>query len=186
MKTIIFIIAAFLALGAVGWLISLYNSLVQVQNNIGKAWKNIDVLLLQRNEEIPKLAEIVKAGMKYEEEILWALTTLRLAYRNAQDTSSKTTVENQIREQIRALYAAGERYPELKASTLYQQAMDRISALEAAISDRRAFFNETVMIYNIRIKRFPELVFARLVGFCPHPYLNSSPANLSKKSDKTS
>ena len=70
MIIILSVILVFLALGCIGWIISLFNSLIQVKNNIGKAWSNIDVLLLQRNEEIPKLIDVVKAYGKYERELL--------------------------------------------------------------------------------------------------------------------
>ncbi len=49
--------------GLVGYIISLYNSLIQVKNNIEKAWKNIDVLLIQRHDELPKLIEAVKRAI---------------------------------------------------------------------------------------------------------------------------
>jgi len=170
-KIILYLILAFLAAGFTGWLISIFNSLVQVKNNINKAWKNIDVLLLQRNEELPKLVDIVKTYMQYEQDVLQSITTLRSGYQNAKSVLAKTNIENRMRERMGRLAAVAERYPDLKADELYQRAMERVSALEASIADRRVFFNDTVNIYNLRSEQFPQLIFAWIMRYKPHPYL---------------
>ena len=170
--TVIFsVILVFLAAGGIGWLVSMFNSLIQVKNNIGKAWKNIDVLLLQRNEELPKLIDLCKAYMKYEEDVLRSLTTLRLAFGNARSVLAKTNIENQMRERMAALFGVGERHPELKANQLYLKLQERIADLESMIADRRVFFNDTVAIYNIQIEQVPQMYFAWLLRYKPHPYL---------------
>lgn len=163
----------FVSLGAVaiGWLVTLCNSLIQVKNNIAKAWHNIDVLLLQRNDELPELIDIMKAYVRYEQDLLQSLTGLRAGYGNAGGTTARMNIENQIRERMGQLKAAGERYPDLKSNELYQKTIERISALEASIADRRVFFNETVNIYNIRIEQFPQMMLANLMRYRQHPYL---------------
>ena len=168
------VLGGFLALGCVGWLVSMFNSLIQVKNNIGKAWKNIDVLLLQRNEELPKLIDLCKAYMQHEQEVLQSLTALRVAYSNAKSVVSKTNIENQVFERLQALRGAGERHPDLKANELFQNLQKRIADLESMIADRRVFFNDTVVIYNTQIEQIPQLYFARLLRFGPHPYLRIS------------
>lgn len=168
------ILLGFFALGGIGWLVSVFNSLIQVRNNISKAWKNIDVLLLQRNEELPKLIDLCKAYMKYEEDVLRSLTTLRITYGNAKSVVAKTNIENQVRERMASLTAAGERHPELKANELYQNLQTRVADLETMIADRRVFFNDTVAIYNIQIEQVPQMYFAWLLRYKPHPYLKLS------------
>ena len=44
-----------LLLAPILWGVSIYNQLVSLKNNTKKAWSNIDVLLKQRNSELPKL-----------------------------------------------------------------------------------------------------------------------------------
>jgi LemA protein len=168
---ILLILVGFLALGGTGWLVGMFNSLIQVKNNIGKAWKNIDVLLLQRNEELPKLIELCKAYMKYEEDALRSLTTLRLTYGNAKSVVAKTNIENHILDRLNDLRGVGEQYPNLKANDLYRKLQERIADLEAMIADRRVFFNDTVAIYNTQIEQVPQLYLARLLRYKPHPYL---------------
>jgi LemA protein len=168
---ILYILLAFLALGGIGYLISLFNSLIQVRNNINKAWSNIDVLLIQRNEELPKLIEVSRAYAHYERHILESLTKLRILYSAARRTDQKTKIENEMSEKMRSLKAAWEGYPELKVNEVFLKLQARISELESSIADRRAFFNDTVTIYNTQREIFPQLIFSWMLGFRRHPLL---------------
>lgn len=170
-KFIVAAILLLLATGAACYLVALFNSLIQVKNNIDKAWHNIDVLLLQRNEEIPKLVAITQVYSRYEKDLLEELVRLRQIYRQARNSGRKTLLENEIAVKLQYLRGSGERYPELRADDLYQQVQRRISELESQIADRRAFFNDTVTIYNNQRESFPQLLFASLLGFRRHPLL---------------
>jgi LemA protein len=170
-KIMLLVIPAFLAAAVVGWFITMFNSLIQVKNNINKAWENIDVLLLQRNEELPKLIDLCKAYMKYEQDVLQSLVSLRNAYGNARSVVAKTNIENQVRERMASITAIGERYPDLKANELFKTLQTRIADLESSIADRRIFFNDTVNIYNTRIEQVPQMFFAWLMRYKPHPLL---------------
>ena len=165
------IILLFLALGGIGWLISMFNSLIQVRNNLFKAWENIDVLLIQRYDELHKLIEICRAYMKYEKEMLESLTDLRISYMKADNTAKKISIENEIGKRLTDLRAVFEGYPDLKANEIFQKAMQRVSDLEESIADRRVFFNDTVTIYNTQIEQVPQVFFAWLLRYKPHPLL---------------
>jgi LemA protein len=160
------IVAALVAYG-----IALYNSLVEVRNNVDKAWKNIDVLLQQRHDELPKLVDATKGYLQHERALLERLTHLRTGYDQAASTDEKTRVENEINRQMGRLRVAWEAYPDLKSSPLFAQVLSRISALESSVADRRELFNDSVNIYNIRIARFPELVLAGGLGYARHAFL---------------
>ena len=148
-----------------GYIISVFNSLVQVRNNCEKAWENIDVILMQRQDELKKLIDVCSAYMKHERDLLTKLTKLRVGYDEAQTSDEKLEVANRLNRQVHQLRRAWEGYPDLKASQNFLQIQDRVSGLESTISDRREFFNETVNIYNIQIERFPERLVAALFRY---------------------
>ena len=168
------VIILFLAAGGIGYLISIFNSLIQVKNNIGKAWGNIDVLLLQRNEEIPKLVDICKDYMTYEGELFAELAFLRTGYEKAKGTLEKTIIENKLKTSLNRLSFSGEQYPDLKAGEPFQRIMKRVSQLEETVADRRVFFNDSVAIYNTQIEKFPHRILAGILRYKPHPYLDLS------------
>jgi len=168
---VVVVVGLIIAAGFVGYIISLYNSLIQVRNNIGKAWKNIDVLLMQRHDELPKLIEAVKGYMKHEKELLTRITQLRAGYQEAKTIGEKTQIENDLNRQIGRLHVTLEQYPDLKASDSFLQLQGRISAIESSIADRRELFNDSVNIYNIQIARVPELVLAKIMNYQRHAFL---------------
>lgn len=171
LKVVVAVVLSLLTAGAVGYLVSLFNRLVHLRNNIEKAWKNIDALLVQRNDEIPKLIDLCNAYLGHEREIIKTLGHLRRGYERAGSRAQKVAMENQISPALRDLIAEAEGYPQLQANELFGKTMRRLSDLETTIADRRIFFNETVVIYNIQIGRLPQKILAWGLGYGDHPYL---------------
>ncbi len=152
------------------YLILIYNNLVQVKHNVSKAWANIDVLLKQRHDELPKLVETCKLYMEFEQETLQKVVDARskvFAARESQDIRALGPAESGLRASIGNLFAVAEQYPDLKTNQTFQQLQSRISGLENAIADRREFYNESVNINNVRIEQFPDTIVASMFGFKP-------------------
>jgi LemA protein len=162
-----FIIVGVLAAGIL-YAIMIYNNLVSLKHNVSKAWANIDVLLRQRHDELPKLVETCKQYMGYEQETLEKVMQARSAVSAARekgDVSALGPAETQLRMGLGKLFALAEAYPDLKANESFQHLQGRISGLENAIADRREFYNESVNNNNVRIEQFPDVIIARNLGF---------------------
>ena len=162
-----FIILGVLAAGVL-YAIMLYNNLVSLKHNVSKAWANIDVLLKQRHDELPKLIETCKQYMGYEQETLEKVMQARAAVSSARekgDVAALGPAETQLRMGLGNLFALAEAYPDLKANDSFQHLQGRISGLENAIADRREFYNESVNNNNVRIEQFPDVIIARNLGF---------------------
>jgi LemA protein len=174
----VLILVAVVALGVllagVGYGVALYNRLVSLKFNVGKNWSNIDVLLKQRHDELPKLVETCKQYMKYESETLEKVMKARASMSQALEGGKVTAIgaaEAQLRTTLGGLYAVAENYPDLKANASFQGLQTRISGLENAIADRRELYNEGVNLYNARIAQVPEVFLARLFAFAPFDFL---------------
>ena len=162
------IVALAVVAGLVFYVISIYNHLVRLKHNVSKAWSNIDVLLKQRHDEIPKLVETCKQYMKFEQETLERVMQARSRVSEArqnQDVPGLGAAEGALRMGLGQLFALAEDYPELRANDNFQHLQNRISSLENNIADRREFYNESVNINNIGIETFPDLIVARLFAF---------------------
>ncbi len=164
---IIVVIAGLFIIGILGYFISIYNGLVTLKNNIKKSWANIDVLLKQRSDELPKLIESVKGYLKHERQTLQELTTARTAFLNAQSMADKAKADSMITGALKTLFAVSENYPNLKASDNFIQLQNRISGLENELSDRREFYNDSVNTFNIRIQSFPDMMIAGMMRLLP-------------------
>ncbi len=156
------------------YIVFLYNSLVGVKNAVGKAWSNIDVLLKQRHDELPKLVDTCRQYMRHEQATLEKVIQARAQVaqaREARDMGALGPAEGALRSGLGSLFALAESYPDLKANEQFAHLQSRISGLENAIADRREFYNESVNINNVSVEQFPELVIARWFKFKPFDLL---------------
>jgi LemA protein len=151
-------------IAAVVYFITVYNSLVRLRNNIDKAWANIDVLLKQRHDELPKLIETCKGYMQYEQKTFQLIVEARTAFLKAASVGEKAQADNLVSGALKTLFAVAEKYPELKANNNFMQLQGRISELEEKIADRREFYNDSVNTYNIRIQQLPDVFIAGLMS----------------------
>jgi LemA protein len=164
---IILFVIALVVIALLGYIISIYNGFVQLRNNIQKSFANIDVLLKQRSEELPKLVDSVKGYMKHEKETLVQLTAARTSLMNAKTNTEKATADNQISAALKTIFAVAENYPNLKANENFMQLQTRISSLENELADRREFYNDSVNTFNIRRESFPDMIIAKFMSLVP-------------------
>lgn len=172
---------AILATGALALLygIMLYNQLVSIKHAVSQAWANIDVLLRQRHEELPKLVDACRRYMQHEQETLEKVVAARGAVAQARERSDVKGLgqaETVLRAGLGQLFALAESYPELKANESFQHLQERITGLESGIADRRELYNAAVNINNVRIEQFPDVIVARLFSFPPAELLQFSEA----------
>jgi LemA protein len=167
MIVVLLLFVALLVVAAI-YVIRVYNGLVALRANVGKAWSNIDVLLTQRHDELPKLVETCKRYMGYEQETLERVMQARSAVFRAQgkgDVAAVGAAEQQLREGLGRLFAVAESYPDLKADQSFRHLQGRVTELEESIADRRELYNEAVNLNNIRVQTFPDVVVARMFDF---------------------
>ena len=161
----------------IAYVVGAYNMLVRLANNIDKAWSNIDIILKQRHDELPKLVEVCNSYMTHERETLESVTKARNAYSAGLNINDKAQAENQIVGALGKLFAVAEQYPDLKANQEFLAIHQRISALESTIADRREFYNDSVNLYNIAIEQIPTLWVAQQVGYIARPLLTVAPSD---------
>jgi LemA protein len=165
---IVVILALLVAL--VVYFAGIYNGLVNLRENVKVAWANIDVLLKQRHDELPKLVETCKRYMQFEQETLEKVMRARASVSQASTSGNVAAVgaaEQQLRAGIGRLFAVAENYPQLKTDETFKQLQARIIALEESIADRRELYNDQVNLNNIRVKVFPDVMIAQRFRFLP-------------------
>lgn len=167
MELVIVVVAGLIVFVSVAYFVALYNGLITVKNNIDKAWANIDVLLKQRHDEIPKLVDTCKGYMAHESGTLEAVIKARQNVITAQGPAAIGQAEGALQTSMRQLFAVAENYPDLKAQSSFQQMQERVTALESQIADRREFYNESVNTYNIRIASLPDVFIAQTLHLQP-------------------
>lgn len=161
---IVLVAIVLVCLAFAGYFIGIYNALVGLKNDIKKAWANIDVLLKQRTDELPKLIASVKGYMKHEKGLLEEITKARTSFMSAKTLDQKAKADSAISGALKSLFAVAENYPNLKANENFIQLQGRISGIENELSDRREFYNDSVNTFNTRIQSFPDMIIANMMA----------------------
>jgi len=168
---VLFVIAGLLAYCTI-----LYNGLVALRNEIDRAWANIDVLLKQRHDELPRLVEVCKGYMQYERETLLRVTQARAMFAAAATVDQKAQASGTLSASLQQLFASAENYPALKANETFLQLQKRISELENEIADRREFYNDAINHFNTRIRQMPDALVANAMHMQPRVMFDAAPA----------
>jgi LemA protein len=161
----------------IGYLVGIYNRLVRLKNAIDRSFSDIDVILKQRHDELPKLIETCKGYMQYEQKTLEAVVQARNAYSQAQTPEQKTQADNMITGALRTLFAVAEKYPDLKADANFLELQGRITAIEDKIAARRSLFNEDVYTFNTRIASLPDSFVAGFMHLQAHALFQAEDAD---------
>lgn len=163
---VLFILGLVIA-GLVAYGVGIYNQLIQLAVNVDKSWANIDVLLKQRYDEIPKLIKVCEGYMQYEKTTFEKITQARTRFLEAKSPGQIAAAESDMAGALKTLFAVSENYPELKANANFRQLQERVSYLENQIADRREFYNDSVAVYNTRIQQIPYVFFAGPLRYVP-------------------
>jgi len=170
MSSTIIVLAVIVVL--VLWAVTVYNGLVSMRQRVNQAYADIDVQLKQRHDLVPNLVETVKGYAAHERGTLDEVVKARNAAVSAQGPAQQAAAENMLSGALRQLFALSESYPDLKASTNFQQLQAELSDLENKIAASRRFFNNAVQEYNTGIQRFPAALFAGAFGFAQKDYFD--------------
>ena len=142
-----------------------YNSLVTLDEGVKAAWAQVENQLQRRYDLIPNLVETVKGYAAHEKEVFLRVTEARAKVGGATSIDDKIAANNGLSTALSRLLLVVERYPDLKANTNFIRLQDELAGTENRISVERRRYNETVKVYNIKIRRFPTNLLAGMFGF---------------------
>src|SRR3972149_2343251 len=143
----------------------LYNGMVTARIRIREAWSGIEVQLKRRSSLIPNLINTVKGYAKHEKEVFENVTKARANTLSAQGPAESAKAENQFQAALKSLFAVAEAYPDLKASENFKELQAELVDTEDKIQASRRFYNGAARDLNIKIKVFPNNIFAGMLGF---------------------
>ena len=166
-KTILIVVGLLVLLIVIpySYLKGTYNSLVTMDETVKGAWAQVENQLQRRYDLIPNYVETVKGYAAHEKEVFVKVTEARSKVAGAANINEKIEANNQLSSALSRLMVVVERYPELKANTNFIRLQDELAGTENRIAVERRRFNETVKVYNIKIRSFPTNLIAGMFGF---------------------
>ena len=158
---VVLAIIAFLAF----FVVSMYNSLIRLRNQVKNAWSQIDVQLKRRHDLIPNLLETVKGYMAHERETLQNITNARTQAMSATSIEDKSKAELKLTDAMTKFNLVVENYPDLKANQNFLSLQEELSSTENKISFSRQNYNDQVLYFNNKIEMFPSNILAGMFNF---------------------
>jgi LemA protein len=167
MDTVVSLAFLFGIIGCGVYIVTIFNGLIALKNDIAKAWANIDILLKQRHDELSKLLDVCKGYMDFERDTLQKITQARSMYQQAVSVDQKAQADQSMTAALKGFFAVAENYPQLKANENFSRLQSRITDLESQIADRREYYNDSVTTFNTRIQQMPDTFIASFMQLTP-------------------
>ena len=149
------------------WMVSAYNRLVSLKNQVVNAWKQIDVQLKRRHDLIPNLVNTVKGALEFERGTLEAVIAARARAVQASGVRATATAEAELSQALGRLFAVAEAYPELRATGNVSELQEELTSTENRIGFARQLYNDVATQYNTAQSTFPTLLVAGMAKAKP-------------------
>ncbi len=147
------------------WVMTAYNGLIRLRNQVDEGWSDIDVQLKRRYDLIPNLVNTVKGYAAHESKVFENVSAARSAAMGAKTPAEREQAENTLTGTLKTLFAVSEAYPELKANENFLKLQDELSDTENKIQAARRFYNGMVRDFNTRLQVFPTNMIGSRLGF---------------------
>lgn len=172
MKTVLIIVGVVVLVGfmLIGNIISGYNRVITMDENVKGKWAQVENQLKRRYDLIPNLVATVKGYAKHEKEIFENLAQARTQYFQAKDVKGKISASNQLEGVLSRLLLLQERYPVLKANESFLKLQDSLEGTENRIAVERKRYNDSVQILNTYIRTFLGRFYATIAGVSSATY----------------
>jgi LemA protein len=143
----------------------IYNSLIQLRNQVKNAWSQIDVQLKRRHDLIPNLIETAKGYMQHERQTLENITAARSRAMGAEGVGDKAKAEGALSGAMSKFFLVVENYPDLKANQNFLALQEELTSTENKIAFARQAYNDQVLFLNNKIEMVPSNIVAGMFSF---------------------
>jgi LemA protein len=148
-----------------GWFVGTRNTLVTLEESIDAEWAQVDNQLQRRSDLIPNLVATVKGFATQEREVFIQIAEARSKLAGAQTVGETAQGYNQLQTALGRLLVIVERYPDLKSNQNFIRLQDELAGTENRIAVARKRYNDSVRVFNTKIRRFPASIVAGMLGF---------------------
>jgi LemA protein len=149
------------------WIISLYNRLIGLRNQVSNGWRQIDVQLKRRHDLIPNLVNTVRGAMEFERDTLTQVMEARARAVSATGPADAARKEGELSQALGRLFAVAENYPTLKANDNVKMLQEELTSTENKVGFARQFYNDISTRFNTSQQTFPSNMLASMFGFKP-------------------
>ena len=173
-STIVIIVVVVILVAIIAGLVSNYNGLVSLSEEVDNKFATIDTMLQRRADLIPNLVNTVKGYTNQEQAVIDSVTDARAKLAGANSVGEKANADQELSTALSNLLVVVENYPDLKSSQNFINLSDELAGTENRIATARKDYNDAVKEYNTKIKRFPTNIVSGMFGYGEKEYFQAS------------
>jgi LemA protein len=162
------------------WAVAIYNRLVRLRALVKEGFSGITVQLRRRADLVPNLVSTVKGYAAHEKSVLDNVTAHRAEATSASGVAATAQADNAFTGMLGRLMAVAEAYPDLKADDNFRQLQTELAEIEEQLQGARRYYNATVRDLNSSIQSFPNVLFARPLGFTEAEFYQDADASIQQ------
>ncbi len=180
------IVLVVVGIGLYQWAVGFNNTAVQFEADAKTAWANVESSYQRRNDLIGNLVKTVQGAADFERGTLTDViearakataTTIDANNLSAENLAAFQQAQTGLSSALSRLLVTVERYPDIKANQNFLELQTQLEGTENRINVERNRFNESVNIYDVHIKKFPNSIFAGWFGFEEMPRYQADPGS---------
>lgn len=173
-STIAIIVVVVILIAIIAGLVSSYNGVVSLSEEVDNKFATIDTMLQRRADLIPNLVNTVKGYTNQEQAVIDSVTDARAKLAGANSVEEKANADQELTSALNNLLVVVENYPDLKSSQNFINLSDELAGTENRIATARKDYNDAVKEYNTKIKRFPTNIVSGMFGYGEKEYFQAS------------
>ena len=173
-STIAIIVIVVILIAIIAGLVSSYNGVVSLSEEVDNKFATIDTMLQRRADLIPNLVNTVKGYTNQEQAVIDSVTDARAKLAGANSVEEKANADQELTSALNNLLVVVENYPDLKLSQNFINLSDELAGTENRIATARKDYNDAVKEYNTKIKRFPTNIVSGMFGYGEKEYFQVS------------
>ena len=173
-STIVIIVVVVILVAIIAGLVSNYNGVVSLSEEVDNKFATIDTMLQRRADLIPNLVNTVKGYTNQEQAVIDSVTDARAKLAGANSVGEKANADQELSTALSNLLVVVENYPDLKSSQNFINLSDELAGTENRIATARKDYNDAVKEYNTKIKRFPTNIVSGMFGYGEKEYFQAS------------
>lgn len=173
-STIVIIVVVVILVAIIASLVSNYNGVVSLSEEVDNKFATIDTMLQRRADLIPNLVNTVKGYTNQEQAVIDSVTDARAKLAGANSVGEKANADQELSTALSNLLVVVENYPDLKSSQNFINLSDELAGTENRIATARKDYNDAVKEYNTKIKRFPTNIVSGMFGYGEKEYFQAS------------
>ena len=173
-STIAIIVVVVILVAIIAGLVSSYNGVVSLSEEVDNKFATIDTMLQRRADLIPNLVNTVKGYTNQEQAVIDSVTDARAKLAGANSVGEKANADKELSTALSNLLVVVENYPDLKSSQNFINLSDELAGTENRIATARKDYNDAVKEYNTKIKRFPTNIVSGMFGYGEKEYFQAS------------